>query len=176
MTTLTLEQQQALDALFAPKAAIDPPVSATTRSPVADGFGSGRGETRQWPDEKARPARPDFLATWLGFSPDELRARLSSLLADKAALERQILDWAEANPLEAACELLAATSLAFYLVEKEANPKINSYVDAFYYIATCASVGYADMFAMTQPGRAIAALVMTVGPALAARIFDRPTE
>ena len=145
MTTLTIDQQRALDALF--------PALASTPT-----------------------TRPDFLATWLGLSQADVQARLGQLLADKAGLERQILAWAEANPLEAAFELLAASSLAFYLVEKEANPKIATYVDAFYYIATCASVGYADVFAVTQPGRAIAAIVMTVGPALAARIFDRPVR
>ncbi|MEP7356661.1 MAG: hypothetical protein ABI847_05435, partial [Anaerolineales bacterium] len=74
---------------------------------------------------------PDLLQSWLGLSQADLGARLTGLLADKASLERQILAWAEANPLEAAVELLAASSLAFYLVEKGANPKINSYVDAF---------------------------------------------
>jgi hypothetical protein len=54
------------------------------------------------------------------------------------------------------------------------NPKITSYVDAFYYIATCASVGYADIFAATQTGRAIAAMVMIVGPALTSRALDKP--
>jgi hypothetical protein len=146
MTTLTSEQEQALERLFAPPA----------RTATASG------------------AAPDLLQSWLGLSPAELGTRVTRLLVDKDGLERQILTWAEANPLEAAVELLAAASLAFYLVEKGANPKVTSYVDAFYYIATCASVGYADIFAVTQPGRAIAALMMTTGPALAARIFDRP--
>jgi hypothetical protein len=160
MTTLTIEQQQALDALFS----------------------GPEQKTQTW----AAPAQPtrveaaasagglDFLPALLGLSPEALRAGLGRLLSDKGALERQILAWADTNPLEAAFELLAAASLAFYVAEKGANPKINSYVDAFYYIATCASVGYADIFAVTQPGRAIASLVMTVGPALAARVFDHP--
>jgi hypothetical protein len=143
VTTLTLEQRQALDRLFGPA------------------------------ELENHTGLTDLLTGFLGLPPDALRARLGTLLADKQALERQILAWAEANPLEAAFELLAGASLAFYLVEKGANPKISTYVDAFYYIATCASVGYADIFAVTQPGRAIAALVMTVGPSLAARIFDR---
>lgn len=147
MTTLTLEQQQALDRLFATPAATPAP------APV-----------------------PDLLSSWLGLSRSDVSARLTGLLADKAALEQQILAWAAGNPLAAAGELLGVASLAFYVVEKGANPKINSLVDAVYYITTCASVGYADVFAVTQPGRAIAALVMTVGPALAARIFDRPAK
>jgi hypothetical protein len=69
---------------------------------------------------------------------------------------------------------LAASSAAFYAAEKDQNPRIKTYIDAFYYISTCASVGYADIFAATQTGRAIAALVMIVGPALAARSLDRP--
>jgi hypothetical protein len=150
MSTLTMEQQHALDALFAP----NPPVLPRT---------------------DARRGPLSAITTWFGLAPDELQVRVTRLLADKAGLERRILDWAETNPLEAAFELLATASLGFYLVEKGANPKIQSYVDAFYYIATCASVGYADVFAVTQPGRAIAALVMTVGPALAARILDRPS-
>jgi hypothetical protein len=35
-------------------------------------------------------------------------------------------------------------------------------------------VGYADIFAQTQAGRAIATLVMTVGPALTNEILDHP--
>jgi hypothetical protein len=37
------------------------------------------------------------------------------------------------------------------------------HIDAFY-ISICASVGYADIFAATQMGRATVALVMIVGP------------
>jgi len=50
----------------------------------------------------------------------------------------------------------------FYLAERGTNPKIKTLVDALYYISTCLSVGYADIFAQTQTGRAIATLVMTV--------------
>lgn len=82
--------------------------------------------------------------------------------------------WAARDPLAALAQFLAAAALAFYAAEKGANPKIRTYVDAFYYISTCASVGYADIFAITQAGRAIAALVMMVGPALAARALEAP--
>ena len=80
----------------------------------------------------------------------------------------------EHNPLDAAVTFLAAASYAFYVAEKDVNPKIKTYIDAFYYISTCASVGYADIFAATQTGRAIAGLVMIVGPALTNRALDRP--
>jgi len=118
-------------------------------------------------------ASPDLLGAWLGLSSADLRRQLAGLLARKEGVERQVLTWLERNPLDAAFEFLAGAALAFYLAEKEANPRIKTYVDAFYYIATCASVGYADIFAATQTGRSVAALVMIVGPGLTSRALDR---
>src|SRR3954451_15109420 len=109
MATMTMEQQQALEALFRPPA------------------GEAVGRRQMPPVLPKSNEAPGLLQAWLGLSQSDLAARLMSLLADKASLERQILTWSEANPLEAAFELLAASSLAFYLVEKGANPKINSY-------------------------------------------------
>ncbi len=142
--SLTLEQQQALDALMA-----------------------------QVPPARAAAA-PDWLQTWLGLSPEAVSTWLSALVADKDRLQAQLLTWAERNPLEAIFEFLAVTTLAFYSAEKDVNPKIKTMVDAFYYISTCASVGYADIFAITQTGRVIASLVMTIGPALTSRAINRP--
>ncbi len=119
---------------------------------------------------------PDFLETWFGVSSDDLKTKLAALMARKDGWERLLLDWTENNSLDSAIEFLAAASLAFYVAEKGVNPKVHTTIDAFYYIATCASVGYADIFAVTQAGRAIAAFVMIVGPALAARSLDRPTQ
>jgi hypothetical protein len=70
--------------------------------------------------------------------------------------------------------VLGGAALAFYQAEKGVNPKIETFTDAFYYISTCASVGYADIFAQTQTGKAIASFVMIIGPALAAKSLDRP--
>jgi hypothetical protein len=127
------------------------------------------------PAPAPRPAAsPDLLTTWLGLSSSDLRRQLAGLLARKEGVERQVLDWLARNPLDAAFEFLAGAALAFYLAEKEANPRIKSYVDAFYYIATCASVGYADIFAATQAGRSVAALVMIMGPGLTSRALEKP--
>jgi hypothetical protein len=120
------------------------------------------------------PEPQDWLKTWLGVSRQEVLSTVQTLLAKKDGLETQLLDWVEANPLDSSMEFLGVASLLFYQAEKGQNPKIQTYVDAFYYISTCASVGYADIFAVTQTGRVIAALVMIVGPALAARSLDRP--
>jgi voltage-gated potassium channel len=65
-------------------------------------------------------------------------------------------------------------SFLFYVAEKDVNPKVNTYVDALLYISTCLSVGYADVFAQTQAGKAIATAIMTVGPAMAAKALDPP--
>lgn len=126
---------------------------------------------------QAKPTRPDtpgLLETWLGLSDGQIQNKLLALATQKDKAEGLFLDWVESNPLDAAFVFLGAASAAFYRVEKGINPRIKTYTDAFYYISTCASVGYADIFAVTQPGRAIAALVMVVGPALAARSLDRP--
>ena len=116
-------------------------------------------------------AAPDFLQTWFGISGSELKAKLLTLFDKKNEFESRLLDLVEHNPLDAAVTFLAGASYAFYMAEKDVNPKIKTYVDSFYYISTCASVGYADIFAATQTGRAIAALVMIVGPALAASLI-----
>jgi hypothetical protein len=148
--TLTPEQQQALDELFA-------------RVP-------------QPPNGQGAPVQADFLQTWFGVSGSELKAKLLTLFDKKDAFESRLLDSVELNPLDAAVTFLAGASYAFYVAEKDVNPKIKTYIDAFYYISTCASVGYADIFAATQTGRAIAGFVMIVGPALTNRALDRPRQ
>lgn len=114
------------------------------------------------PPQPAAPAEPDLTRTVL------------KLLEGRAEWLAAARRWTARDPLGALAQFLAAAALAFYAAERGANPKIRTYVDAFYYISTCASVGYADIFAVTQAGRAIAALVMMVGPALAARALEAP--
>ncbi len=116
----------------------------------------------------------DPLQTWFGVSGQELKAQLLTLFDKKNEFEQRLLDLVESNPLDSAVTFLTAASAAFYAAEKGINPKVKTYIDAFYYISTCASVGYANIYAATQTGRAIAAFVMIVGPALAARSLDRP--
>lgn len=143
---LTLEQQHALDDLFA-----------------------------QVKGKAVIPTQPDFWQTWFGLSGTQVRQEMQKLLQGKSEWERRFLDWAEATPLDAAFLFLGGAAVAFYQAEKGINPKVETYIDAFYYIATCASVGYADIFAMTQTGKAVAALVMVVGPAIADHALNRPS-
>lgn len=127
------------------------------------------------PDKRNAPEpAPDLIKTWLGVSREDVNGFIAQLLSQKDVLEERLLDWAERRPLDSVFEFLAAASLAFYLAEKDVNPKAHSYIDAFYYISTCASVGYADVFAVTHTGRAIASLVMTLGPALTGNALARP--
>ncbi|MCB8945713.1 MAG: two pore domain potassium channel family protein [Ardenticatenaceae bacterium] len=145
---LTLEQQAALDRLFAQV--------------------EGKGETA------VSPPPPDFLQTWFGLSAEQLDQKWQTFINQKNVWENRFLDWIEANPIESAYGFLGSAAVAFYYAEKESNPQVNTYVDAFHYIATCASVGYADIFPVTQTGRAIAAMVMVVGPSVADRSLNRP--
>ena len=124
---------------------------------------------------QSKPApKPDMLQSWLGVSQSDLREKIFVVLGQKDEYEKRFLDWVNANPLEANMEFLGLAAWAFYQAEKGVNPKIQTYIDAFYYISTCASVGYADMFAVTQAGRTITAIVMMLGPSLTARALNYP--
>jgi hypothetical protein len=74
----------------------------------------------------------------------------------------------EPTPMESLCALVGAGAMAFYWAEKDENPGVRTYWDALHYVATCLSVGYANIFPVTPVGKAIGAAVMMVGPALSA--------
>src|SRR5262245_35829457 len=80
---------------------------------------------------------------------------------------------AAATPGEELTLLVTWGATLFYWAEAGANPMVRSYWDALHYIATSLSVGYANIFPVTALGKAIGAVVMTVGPALSARALDR---
>lgn len=76
------------------------------------------------------------------------------------------------DPAEAIVWTVLVASQAFYRAEKGHNPKVKTLADAFVYVSTNLSVGYCDIFAMTERGKQIATVLMTFGPALAARALD----
>src|ERR1700759_4818584 len=78
-----------------------------------------------------------------------------------------------ATPSEELGLLVSWGAAAFYWAEAGANPMVRSYWDALHYVATALSVGYANIFPVTAVGKAIGAVVMTVGPALSARALDQ---
>jgi voltage-gated potassium channel len=53
------------------------------------------------------------------------------------------------------------------------NPSVKTYWDALHYVSTSLSVGYANIFPVTQAGKAIGAVVQMLGPALSARALER---
>jgi hypothetical protein len=78
--------------------------------------------------------------------------------------------------MDATVAVVAGGALLFYLAEKGHNPKVTTYWDALVFVSTCLSVGYADVFARTPAGKAIAAAVMTFGPAMSGAILEPPAR
>jgi len=76
------------------------------------------------------------------------------------------------DPFDATVVTVLGGAFLFYLAEKGKNPKVETYWDALVFISTCLSVGYADIFARTPTGKAIASAVMTLGPAMSGAILD----
>jgi Ion channel len=174
---LTQEQQQALEALMVQVQRATVPIQPTTgyTPEISPDVSNIPSIVPEEPGGLEGPEGIEALLKFFGSSSPAWQGKVRAMLDRKMALQTAFLDWSERNPMDAAFVTLGAMSLAFYQAERGANPKINSYTDAYYYISTCASVGYADIFAVTQIGKAIAALVMTLGPALAAKALDRPT-
>ncbi|MFN3649930.1 MAG: ion channel [Armatimonadota bacterium] len=83
------------------------------------------------------------------------------------AWKNRLLDFAVDNPTEALLAVLTGGAMVFYLAERGANERVQSYADALHYIATCFSVGYANLFPQTTIGKVVAATVMSIGPSLA---------
>lgn len=78
------------------------------------------------------------------------------------------------DPLDSIAATVLGGAYLFYLAEKGKNPKVESFWDALVFISTSLSVGYDDVFARTDAGKAIGAFVMTFGPSLSARALDPP--
>src|SRR4051794_3756418 len=104
--------------------------------------------------------------------PTILMQSESSGLASYEVLKTALREGVARDPLDALMVTVLGGSFLFYIAEKDENPKVRTYWDALLYISTCLSVGYADIFARTKPGQAIATAIMTVGPAMAAKALD----
>jgi len=96
-------------------------------------------------------------------------------LAQYEALKNSLREGVARDPLDALVVTVLGGSFLFYMAEKDENPKVKTYWDALVYISTCLSVGYADIFAKTKAGQAIATAIMTVGPAMAAKALEPPS-
>lgn len=91
-------------------------------------------------------------------------------------LKRGFREVLKRDPLDSIAAVVLGGSYLFYLAEKGQNPKVDSYWDALAFITTSLSVGYDDVFARTDAGKALAAFVMTFGPALSAAALDPPAS
>lgn len=78
------------------------------------------------------------------------------------------------DPLDSIAASVLGGSYLFYLAEKGKNPRVTSFWDALVFVTTCLSVGYDNVFARTDAGKAIASFLMTLGPTLAERALDPP--
>ena len=92
------------------------------------------------------------------------------------ALKRGFREALLRDPLDSLAVVVLGGSYLFYLAEKGRNPKCESFWDAMVFITTCLSVGYDDVFARTDAGKAIASFVMTFGPALSGAALDPPAN
>jgi hypothetical protein len=126
---------------------------------------AGRAAPSVGPDERVRGAialvAMGLAAGGAGeLSYDQLKQRFRS------AMTR--------DPIDSLAVMILGCSYLFYLAEHDENPRCASFMDALLFISTCLSVGYADVFARTAPGKAIASFVMTFGPTLAASALSTP--
>ncbi len=85
------------------------------------------------------------------------------------ALAPETLPVQPAAPIDPLVELVVTATALFYLAEKDENPRVESYWDAFHYVASAVSVGYANLFPVTAMGKLIGGMVMMLGPSLATR-------
>jgi hypothetical protein len=93
-----------------------------------------------------------------------------------ASWKRGLRDAVRRDPFDVTIVTVVGGAFLFYLAERGHNPKVRTYWDALVFISTCLSVGYADIFARTPAGQAIASAVMTFGPAMSGAIFDEPAH
>jgi hypothetical protein len=77
-----------------------------------------------------------------------------------------------ATPCRNTAALVGLSTMLFYLLEKNRNPKVNDVWDSMVYCSTCLSVGYGDIFAKTPLGKILGSALMTMGPSMAAKTTD----
>jgi len=107
-----------------------------------------------------------LLGVGSGKPPSEWLSSINAYVREKQANE----------PMAATLATVLLGTLAFYRAERGQNPKVTSIYDALVYVSTNLSVGYSDIFAKTEAGKAIGSALMTFGPALSARTFDPPKQ
>jgi voltage-gated potassium channel len=111
---------------------------------------------------------------WKALGALAAMAAVTSPELSYAAVKARVRDAAKRDPFDSTIATVLVASYLFFRAEKGHNPKVETFGDALVFISTCLSVGYSDIFARTEAGKAIATAVMTFGPALTASILDEP--
>lgn len=86
--------------------------------------------------------------------------------------KNRLLDAAADHPLETLVTVVVGSAWLLYQAEHEVNDGFRTYDDALYYVSTCLSVGYANVFPKTQVGKFVAAMVMMIGPSLSSWVVE----
>jgi len=105
-----------------------------------------------------------------------LAAHTNGIDLSYGGLKKSVREMVARDPMDALAVTVLGGSYLFYLAEVGHNPKITSYYDALVFISTNLSVGYADVFARTKAGKAVASAIMTLGPAMSGAALDTPGE
>ena len=106
-------------------------------------------------------------------SPADLIRRMGRSLQSWEARGKEALN---RNPLQSLVGLVLAGSAVYWLAEREKNEKARSFWEALEYVSTCASVGYSNIFPATAVGRIVASALFVLGPSLAAKALDHPSN
>jgi hypothetical protein len=88
--------------------------------------------------------------------------------------KRALRDAVSRDPIDALVVTCLGSAWLFYVAEKDQNERVNTFWDALVFVTTSLSVGYANVFAVTPAGKAIASALNTIGPTMAARALDAP--
>ncbi len=113
----------------------------------------------------------DPVAQFLPYAPIALQFLTGEGYGD---LKTELRTWAKRDPIDALLAAVLGGGLAFYLAEKDTNPKCKTPWDGVLYIATSLSVGYDNLFPTTPAGHALATFIQTFGPSLAANALEPP--
>jgi hypothetical protein len=85
-------------------------------------------------------------------------------------LKQRLVHYAAQNPIDSMVATTLGGSLLFYLAERESNPRVKSFTDAFWAVSSCLAAVSDAGGATTPAGKALLGGVMGIGPGLQALV------
>jgi voltage-gated potassium channel len=79
-------------------------------------------------------------------------------------------------PLESTATVVLASAVAFFVAERGKNAQVKTWADALSFVTSKFGAAPSSVTAVTETGKLLASALVTYGPALAARAFDRPED